>query len=237
MIKQTETFQPLELDRFVFLGRTWEEYVLLFDINEEELHGKRILDCPGGACSFTATANQKGLMSAAVDLAYYYSIEDLEKKGQNDIDYTLSKIEQIKDRCCWTHVGSMEQLREERTKALTQCIHDMKANSARYVPAVLPLLPFSDEAFDITLSAHFLFMYADKIDHHFHLQTLEEMMRVTREEIRIFPTTDMNGRKYEQMDEIKEWSLQKGWEATEHTVPYEFHKNANTMLKLRKKRE
>lgn len=227
----------LELDRFVFLGRTWEEYVLIFDIEEELLVGKRVLDCPGGACSFTAISKKKGIVSAAIDAAYYYPVEVLEKKGAEDIEYTISKIEEVKDRCRWEYFEDTEQLKKARIEALTQCINDIRADNTRYFPAILPILPFEDNSFDITLSAHFLFMYADKIDYNFHLQTIKEMMRVTAEEIRIFPITDMNGKRYEQLDEIKEWIVSMGWEANEVRVSYEFHKNVNTMLRLIKKRE
>jgi hypothetical protein len=235
MSEQSYNQKKLELNRFVFIGRTWEEYLLIFNLKEEQLIGKHVLDCPGGACSFTAAANQKGIISAAVDAAYYYSIEALEKKGLDDIEYTISKIEEVKDRCRWDYFEDTEQLKKERVKALTQCINDMRADNTRYFPAVLPILPFKNNSFDITLSAHLLFMYADKIDYNFHLQTIKEMMRVTKEEIRIFPITDMNGKRYEQIDEIKEWVSTKGWEVTEIKVPYELHRNVNTMLKLRRK--
>jgi hypothetical protein len=235
MSRQIYDSKRLELDRFVFLGRTWEEYLLIFDIKEEQLIGKHVLDCPGGACSFTAVANQKGIRAAAIDAAYYYSIEELKKKGLDDIEYTLSKIEQVKDKCRWEYFEDTKELRKERVKALIQCIEDMETDNSRYFPAILPVLPFENDSFDITLSAHFLFMYADKIDYNFHLQTIKEMMRVTKGEIRIFPVTDMNGKRYEHIDEIKEWISTKGWEVTEIKAPYEFHRNVNTMLKLRRK--
>jgi hypothetical protein len=237
MCRQIYSPQRLELDRFVFLGRTWEEYLLIFNLKEEQLIGKRVLDCPGGACSFTAVANQKGIKAATVDAAYYYSIEELQKKGLDDIEYTLSKIEQVKDKCRWEYFEDTKDLRKERIKALIQCIEDIETNNGRYFPAVLPVLPFENDSFDITLSAHFLFMYADKIDCNFHLQTIKEMMRVTKEEIRMFPITDMNGKRYEHIDEIKEQISTKGWEVTESKVAYELHRNVNTMLKIRKKRE
>lgn len=48
----------LDLERIVFIGRTYEEYIRMFDLLESDLIGQRILDCPAGACSFTAIANQ-----------------------------------------------------------------------------------------------------------------------------------------------------------------------------------
>lgn len=36
----------LDLDTVIFIGRTYEEYLAMFGLREEELAGKRILDCP-----------------------------------------------------------------------------------------------------------------------------------------------------------------------------------------------
>ena len=47
----------LELERIVFIGRTFEEYLQMFKLKEADLVGRRILDCPAGACSFTAISS------------------------------------------------------------------------------------------------------------------------------------------------------------------------------------
>ncbi|GGJ07179.1 hypothetical protein GCM10010885_15420 [Alicyclobacillus cellulosilyticus] len=117
-------------------------------------------------------------------------------------------------------------------RALVACMTDMRQHGSRYVAAALPELPFSDGAFDLTLSAHFLFMYADRLDHTFHRQALAELMRVTRHQIRIFPTVDLNGQRYEHLDALLAWVRSHGWAAEEIRVPYEFHRNAHTMVQL-----
>ncbi|GIM47686.1 hypothetical protein DNHGIG_32350 [Collibacillus ludicampi] len=224
---------PLELNHIVFLGRTWDEYLLMFNLSKDELIGRRILDCPGGACSFTATANKYGIKAFSVDSAYYNTPEELEKKGLQDIEYIISMLDKIKEKCKWNYFKSMDELRRERITALNQCIQDMKESKGyRYLPAILPVLPCKDKSFDMTLSAHLLFMYADQLDYNFHLQTIQEMIRVTRDEIRIFQTTDMNGNKYLYLDEIIDWLRTKGMKVDEVKVPYEFHRNANTMLRI-----
>lgn len=67
------------------------------------------------------------------------------------------------------------------------CTNDMKQSPNRNVAATLPALSFDDQQFDITLSAPSLFTYADRLDYDFHLQTIEELLRVSQQEIRIFP--------------------------------------------------
>lgn len=232
-MNQVEKSVGLDLSRIVFIGRTWEEYLLMFNLSKEELVGRKVLDCPSGACSFTANANKKDVTAMAADIAYYHEVNDLEEKGFQDIEHTMQSMEQAANNYKWDFFRNIDELKRTRAQALTECVSDMKKfGASRYVPAVLPQLPFQDKQFDLTLSAHFLFTYADKLDYDFHIQTMKELMRVTREEIRIFPTVDMEGKRYEYLNALIEWVSDQGWEPEEIQVPYEFQKNANKMLKL-----
>lgn len=56
-MSKVEQSTKLDLERIVFIGRTFEEYLDMFSLSEEELQGKKILDCPAGACSFTSIGN------------------------------------------------------------------------------------------------------------------------------------------------------------------------------------
>ena len=108
----------------------------------------------------------------------------------------------LKSNYIWDYFKDIEGLRKHRLSALEDCTDDMEESSERYVPVTLPSLPFKDAEFDILLSAHFLFMYADRLDYSFHITTLNELMRVTKEEIRIFPLVDLNGKRYEHLDKL-----------------------------------
>ncbi|PYE49122.1 hypothetical protein HUB98_02910 [Paenibacillus barcinonensis] len=96
----------------------------------------------------------------------------------------------------------------------------------------MPELPCADEQFELTLSAHFLFTYADRLHFDFHVQTLLEMLRVTRHEVRIFPTVDLSGKRYEYMDELKSIVEQRAYSVSEVKTSYEFQRNAHTMLRI-----
>lgn len=49
-MSQVEKMEGLDLSRIVFIGRTWDEYLLMFNLTKEELIGRDVLDCPAGAC-------------------------------------------------------------------------------------------------------------------------------------------------------------------------------------------
>ncbi|GGJ07199.1 hypothetical protein GCM10010885_15430 [Alicyclobacillus cellulosilyticus] len=206
----------------------------MFDLTEDDLRGRAVLDCPAGACSFTAVARAHGVNAIAADIAYDHSVDELERKGREDIEHTMEAVQRAAERYRWEIFRDVDHLRQARMEALAACVADMRQHPSRYVPVVLPDLPFSDARFDMTLSAHFLFMYSDRLDEAFHRATLAELMRVTRHQVRIFPTVDLHGRRYEHMDALLAWARTQGWEAREVRVPYEFQRNAHTMLVLNK---
>ena len=77
-------------------------------------------------------------------------------------------------------------------------------------------------------------MYADRLDYQFHIKTLNELLRVTKEEIRIFPLVDLEGKRYEHLDKLISYLTDNGCTVEEVKVPYEFQINANSMLKIKK---
>ncbi|MDT3428615.1 hypothetical protein J2Z22_004208 [Paenibacillus forsythiae] len=222
----------LDLSRIVFIGRTFDEYMAMFGLAEEELKGRTILDCPGGACAFTARANTLGATAVSADIAYGYPVRSLAEKGLEDIAHAMAQLDKARAGFKWDYFSSVEELRANRTRALRECVSDMERYPERYVPAVMPVLPFEDGRFDLTLSAHFLFMYGDRLDYDFHLKSLRELLRVTRSELRIYPLVDLSGKRYGQMDELLAEIAGDGCTTEEVQVPYEFQKGTGHMLKI-----
>jgi hypothetical protein len=233
-LSRVEQSTKLDLERIIFIGRTFEEYLDMFSLSVEELKGKKILDCPAGACSFTAVGNKSGLNVTACDIAYYHAGEDLKNKGIQDIEYAMEHMQKARSNYIWDYFKDIEGLRNHRLSALKDCSKDMRESSERYVPVTLPSLPFKDGEFDVLLSAHFLFMYADRLNYQFHLTTLNELLRVTKEEIRIFPLVDLEGKRYEHLDKLISYLDENGCTVKEVKVPYEFQANANSMLIINK---
>ena len=224
--------EGLELSRVIFIGRTYDEYVKMFDLTTDELQNNTILDAPAGACSFTSNACDSGYHVTATDIAYFHPADQLEQKGKEDIQHAVEGISKVKEKYKWDYFHSIDELEQHRSSALVDCVRHMKKSPQSYIPSVLPKLPFEDDQFDMVLSAHFLFMYADRLDLDFHKKTLTEMTRVARKEIRIFPLTDLTGNRYENLSEIIQFAHDLGWKTEERQVSYEFQKNANSMLRL-----
>ncbi|MCP3777745.1 hypothetical protein [Paenibacillus sp. MZ03-122A] len=123
---QSKTKQ--ELDRVVFIGRTFEEYVQMFNLHISELVGKKILDCPAGACSFTALGTKASLDITASDIAYDHKIDDLKRKGLLDIGHAMETLERAKDNYVWSCYGDL----------LDRLILELEAEGLRVTEAKVP---------------------------------------------------------------------------------------------------
>ncbi|MNH74769.1 hypothetical protein D3C73_269880 [compost metagenome] len=222
----------LDLERIVFIGRTYSEYLAMFDLHETELAGRVILDCPAGACSFTAEGGRRGYDIIAADIAYQFGPDELELKGIQDLSHSKERLEEARSEYMWDYYGSVEGHQKYREEALALSSEHRRQFPEKYIYAEFPKLPFADQSVDLTLSAHFLFMYADRLSEQFHEESLLELMRITREEIRIFPLVDLSSRRYEALDKLIQLAASRGWVAEERKTDYRFQRDADRYLKL-----
>ncbi|TSB45961.1 SAM-dependent methyltransferase [Alkalicoccobacillus porphyridii] len=223
--------QSVGLEKIVFIGRTFDEYMSMFDLSLEEMKGKKILDCPAGACSFTAEGNNKGLQVTACDIAYRFATEDIAKKGEHDIEHAMRHVEQAKDRYVWSYFKDVEDLKRTRLYAFNTFVQDRLVNQERYIYTELPSIPFADKSFELLLSAHFLFMYDDRLSYSFHLDTIKEFLRVAKE-VRIFPLINLEGKRSVHINKMVAELSEYGVKAEEQRVSYEFQSGGHTILKL-----
>ena len=226
--------KELDINRVVFIGRTFDEYMKMFNLSIENLKDKKVLDCPAGACSFTAIASKNGIDSTSADIVYFFKHSELKQKGSLDIAHTANEIQKVKQNYIWNFFEDIESLKKTRSQALNDCSEHMQQAPEKYIAVELPSLPFADQEFDITLSAHFLFTYASRLSYQFHYDTIKELLRVTSQELRIFPLVDMRGNYYEHVQQLKEDLLKDRYICEESSVSYEFQKNANQVMKIRR---
>jgi hypothetical protein len=104
--------------------------------------------------------------------------------------------------------------------------------AGRYVAAALPDLPFTDGAFDLALCSHFLFLYSDNLSLDFHHAALAAMCRLARE-VRVFPLLTYNAEVSPYLAPVLARLAASGCEAVVETVPYEFQRGGDQMLRIR----
>jgi len=182
-----DTKRGLRLDRVVLLGRTFEEYRRYFLLKPDELAGKDVLDVAGGVSSFCAEANALGINVTSFDPVYSLPPEKIMERSEPDLESVYKAIGSV-PTYRWGFYKNPEYMRELRKRASTIFLSDYKTHPERYVAGELPRLPFADDEFNLTLVSYFLFAYQDRLGYEFHRESILDIMRVTKDEARIYPT-------------------------------------------------
>jgi len=95
----------------------------------------------------------------------------------------------------------------------------------------LPSLPFLDAQFDLAVCSHFLFLYSKQFDAKFHLAAIRELRRVAKE-VRIFPLLAMGSVPSPHLDSVSATLKDEGLDVSIKTVPYEFQRGGNKMMRV-----
>jgi len=221
----------LQLDRVVLLGRTFEEYHHYFLLEPAALVGKRVLDVAGGVSSFCAEANQLGIIVTSLDPIYSLPPEKIIERSEPDLESVYRAIGRV-PTYRWNFYKNPEYMRALRKRASTLFLSDYKAYPERYVVGELPRLPFVDGEFDLTLVSYFLFAYQERLGYEFHRDSILEIMRVTRDEARIYPTVTLEAQPSEYIPMLRSDPALQRFAFTEIRTDFEFLVNSNSFLRV-----
>lgn len=230
--------QPeIEVPSIAFFGRTLAEYCQFFAIDPATLKGRSILDVASGPSSFTAEACKRGADAVAVDPLYGCSVDTLSQHVTIDYRNMVAQMNAKQHLFRFKAFASIAEAEVSRRSAAERFLADYASHfvHGRYVGAQLPLLPFFDRAFDLVLCAHLLFVYAKRFDFDFHLAACRELVRVSRDDVRIHPIVGLNGRKYPELGRLRIALAEGGIDSEIVEVDYEFFAGSDSMLVLRRK--
>lgn len=204
----------------------------MFDLEVGSIEERTILDCPSGADSFVATAHELGASVTGVDVMYAHTPQELNRRCQSDYERVAEQLAEKSDLFNWGFYGDVEGRKQLLNKAYETFVNDYTEGrkQGRYIYAELPKLPFESNSFSLVLSAHFLFLYSDRLDYDFHLETLRELIRVASEQVRIFPVVGLDTEKYDRLDGIIHELTEDGHTIDLVEVPFEFQQGADEML-------
>ena len=209
-------------------GRSYDEYLRMFDLTETELRLK-ILGCGDGPAAFNSECNKRGGHVTSVDPIYNLTREEIRKRIDETYADVLGQTEMNREKFRWDEIKSVDELGKLRMEAMELFLdsYEQGRKEKRYIPASLPDLPLLDGEFDIALSSHFLFLYTDNLSYDFHLRSIREMLRVAKE-VRIFPLLEVNANRSPYIERIIEELGPGGIEVRK--VNYEFQIGGNEML-------
>lgn len=221
------------LESVVPWGRSYDEYERMFALSARDLRG-RILGCADGPAAFNAVATRRGVQVVSVDPLYRWSAAEIAGRIDATQETVLEQTRQHAADFRWERIGSVEALWDERRTAMNTFLADYEAGRQRqrYIESALPDLPFPDDAFDLALCSHFLFLYSDHLGLEFHQSALIELCRLAPD-VRVFPLLAVGGRPSPLVEPITAFCRERGWHVTLERVPYEFQRGGHTMMRVR----
>ena len=221
------------LDKVVPWGRSYDEYVSMFSLSEDDLT-LRILGCGDGPAAFNSLLTKCGGGVVSVDPIYAFDAAQIRTRVAEAYDIVMTQARKNQGNYVWETIPSVEQLGSIRMFAMENFLADFDTGKqeGRYIAGELPSLPFENGQYDIALSSHFLFLYSAHLSAEFHLQALQEMLRVSRE-VRVFPLITLDGTPSPYLHLVNGHFEKNGFDVKIKRVPYEFQRGGNEMLVIK----
>jgi len=223
---------PFQLTDVVPWGRSFDEYREMFALTPADL-ARRILGCSDGPAAFNATATSKGTQVVSVDPLYQFTPAQIRARVEATAETVAEQTRLNAQEFVWSTIPSVDALLRLRLSAMHAFLADFQSSrgNGRYLCGALPDLPCADDSFDLALCSHFLFLYSARHDLAFHLRAIAELSRVARE-VRVFPLLELGSKPSRHLDAVMRALPAYGLEAERVTVPYEFQRGGNEMLRV-----
>jgi hypothetical protein len=220
------------LNQVVPWGRSFAEYRRMFALSDADLK-LRILGCADGPASFNVESTQRGTAVISIDPLYRLDTETIRDRIAATYDQMLEQAQRNRQQFVWDTIQSVEELGRTRMQAMQAFLddYDLGKRQGRYVDAELPSIRFPDKSFDLAVCSHFLFLYTEHLSLAFHRSAILELCRVALE-VRIFPLLALDGRASPYVARLVD-DLSGSWEVSLETVPYEFQRGGNQMMRVR----
>ena len=215
-------------------GRSFDEYVAMFDLSSDDLK-RKILGCGDGPASFNALLTRQGgrKQVLSVDPLYRFSPKEIRKRITETYTAVLEQTRKNKHEFIWTTINSVDELGRIRMAAMMEFLSDYPIGSeqGRYVSGELPNLPFADNEFDLAVCSHLLFLYSEHLSADFHVESIRELCRVA-EEVRVFPLLELGVKISRHLKAVTDSLSAMGYFVTITPVSYEFQRGGNQMMKI-----
>ncbi|MEL6353112.1 MAG: SAM-dependent methyltransferase [Cyanobacteria bacterium J06627_28] len=222
----------MQLDHVVPFGRSLDEYIHMFSLDERDF-SKRILSVADGPASFNAEGTAKGYHIQSCDPLYAFSGVEIRDRFYAVLDSIIAQIENTPDSWVWTYHKSVTALRENRISVAEKFYADYATGkvAGRYSVGELPTLGYENNRYELSLSSHFLFLYSDQFDTDFHIAAICEMLRVSQE-ARIFPLLTLNQTTSPHLAPVITQLEEIGYRCSVEKVSYELQPGGNEMLRV-----
>ncbi len=225
------------LKQVVPWGRSYEEYCAMFNLQVDEL-GQSILGAGDGPAAFNAAHSRQQGQSVSVDPLYQFSAQQIAQRIDEIYADMLEQVAKNAAHLNLQRFGSAQQLGQQRMRAMQVFLQDYDEGrqQGRYINAALPVLPFTNQQFDLALCSHLLFLYSQQLDISFHVNAVNELCRVAKT-VRIFPLVDLQHQRSQHLDEVIASIQAQHHQVSIVDVEYEFQIGAHQMLQIQVNQE
>lgn len=223
----------MRLENIVPWGRNFDEYTKMFLLEENEKDLK-FLSCADGPASFNYEARKKGFDVVSLDPIYQFDKEEIKKRINESKIEVSSEVEKNHKNFLWNSFKNIDDLLEKRLASMKLFLEDFEENKQNYIYKELPALGLEENSYDIVLCSHFLFLYSKQLNFDFHLNSILELIKVSKKELRIFPIKDLENNKSIHIDKILKVLEEKGYKTEIKKSDYEFQKDVNEFLSIKK---
>jgi hypothetical protein len=220
------------LEKVIPIGRSLEEYRLMFNLTDRDID-RRILGIADGPASFNAEMKECGRFVTSVDPLYTFEGRDIKEQFYKHIDSVVAQLKSTREDYKWSFFKSPDEYRKYRIETLEKFIadYDLGRTEGRYLAGELPSLDIEDSSFDLALCSHFLFLYTEQLNYDFHLAAIKEILHIANE-IRIFPLLDLKLNRSVYLDPVMRKLESDGLSVGITKVDYEMQPGGNIMLSI-----
>ncbi len=225
----------MQLQDIVPWGRSFEEYRDMFLLTDADLQ-KSILGCGDGPAAFNAELTKAGGKVVSVDPVYRFNVAEIRSRVRAVYREIMAEVAKRPGDYVWESIRDIEHLGRVRMEAMERFFNDFEKGkrSGRYIDASLPKLPFDDNAFDLALCSHYLFLYSEHVDLEEHLLSMKELCRVSNE-VRVYPLVTLEGKRSRHLDPVVSELRNDGLDVSFHKAKYRFQKGADEVLVVRER--
>ena len=105
------------LDKVVPWGRSYDEYVSMFGLTENDL-ALRILGCGDGPAAFNSELCKRGGNVVSVDPIYVFDAAQIRSRVSDTYETVMTQVRQNKSDYIWGAIPSVEPLGNMRLSAM-----------------------------------------------------------------------------------------------------------------------
>lgn len=211
-------------------GRTLEEYINMFSLNGIS-YSTKILSIADGPSTFNLQQRQRGINITSVDPIYNLSVDKLKEVFKKSYSFNKELFIENKESFNFKNAEEMEQVLAKRQNTFNTFIADYETHRNNYNFGKLPNLDLTSNSFDLCLCSNFLFIFDHIFDLEFHINSIQEMLRLSNE-VRIFPLYNIDGKESEFLSSITDFLTTNSYQWTIETNNYHVYKNGNRFLKI-----